>query len=209
MNSKVFFDKLTALLLLLAVAGSTFNKGIALLDYRINGNYIACKLCENMNKPQSSCHGKCFLKKQMEKDESGKSGPASSRLNTEITWFFEHENSTFNPFLSSLAGNDLYLLKSCHPPSSSIFHPPTQTVSIAWSTVFVHALNARCGFSDFSIDQTWKNQYFLCCWLQQDFHHQLAIFADAEEAICIWAFCLVSEAGLSVSATIILNFIRN
>jgi len=58
--------------LLIAVAGSTFNKAIILLDYNLNKNFIATSLCENRDKPKCCCQGKCYLKKQLQKDEPGK-----------------------------------------------------------------------------------------------------------------------------------------
>jgi hypothetical protein len=124
MSSTVFFDRLTALLFLFAVAGSTFNKGIALLDYHINGNYIASNLCENKDKPNSCCHGRCFLKKQMQKEDSEKNGSSTVRDNLEITWFFEENPSENIAILSSVAHVDRYLMKSYHTSLSSCFHPP-------------------------------------------------------------------------------------
>ena len=124
MSSDVFFNRLTAMLFLFAVAGSTFNKGIVLLDYRLNGNYIASNLCENRNKPNSCCHGKCFLKKQMEKDDSEKSGPTASKVNLEILWFFEEDPAEPFTCVSSVPFIDGYILKSYHTTLSSCFHPP-------------------------------------------------------------------------------------
>ncbi|RAJ05167.1 hypothetical protein LX64_02321 [Chitinophaga skermanii] len=40
---------------------------LLLLEYNLNQAYIAANLCENKNKPQMHCNGKCHLKKQLNK----------------------------------------------------------------------------------------------------------------------------------------------
>lgn len=105
--------------------GSTFNKAIVLLDYQVNQNFIASTLCENKNKPQCCCHGKCFLKKQLQKDEDGsKNNSTSSKDKFDVQLFCED-----NAMLISLAAKDkqlsLYYIEQKHTGiSSSIFHPP-------------------------------------------------------------------------------------
>lgn len=37
--------------------------------YYANKNYVASALCENKDKPQLQCQGKCFLKKQLDRTE--------------------------------------------------------------------------------------------------------------------------------------------
>jgi len=116
--------KLTALLLLIAVAGSTFNKAIILLDYSLNKNFIVTSLCENRNKPMSCCQGKCYLKKQLQKEDAGKNTSAPVKENIDCVWFCE-ENTT--GYLSSSDENLLfqnYLLKQYSVLLSSVFHPP-------------------------------------------------------------------------------------
>lgn len=40
---------------------------IPVLDYLLNYNYIVKELCENRDKPISTCNGKCYLEKQVKK----------------------------------------------------------------------------------------------------------------------------------------------
>ncbi len=51
--------------------------------YELNKEYVANKLCENRNKPQLKCNGKCYLKKQLNKadvnSDSNKSSTSSDR----------------------------------------------------------------------------------------------------------------------------------
>ena len=116
----------TALLFLIAVAGSTFSKAIALLDYRLNKEFIASTLCENKDRPACCCKGKCFLKKQLQKEESSKNNPSSIKEKSDIVLYLEDE---LKKSTASIETNILYpdyLEKKYSGSSSSIFHPPTQ-----------------------------------------------------------------------------------
>ncbi len=42
---------------------------LPLLDYAANYDYIVKNLCENRDKPQLMCHGKCYLAKELCKNE--------------------------------------------------------------------------------------------------------------------------------------------
>ena len=120
-------QKLTALILLIAVAGSTFNKAIALLDYSLNKNFIAATLCENRNKPACCCHGKCYLKKQLQKDETGKNTSTVAKEKIDIVLFCE--NGPQNYFDHSAHPGLLfpgYVLKQYSTSLSSVFHPPSE-----------------------------------------------------------------------------------
>ncbi|WP_133055244.1 hypothetical protein [Niastella koreensis] len=47
----------------------TFNKLFIVLDLQLNGSYIAKNLCENRNKPQMHCNGKCHRMKVMKQEQ--------------------------------------------------------------------------------------------------------------------------------------------
>ncbi|HEX4850495.1 MAG TPA: hypothetical protein VFV08_06790 [Puia sp.] len=118
-------NKLTALFLILVVAGSTFNKAIILIDYSLNKNFIASTLCENRNKPARCCLGKCFLKKQLQKEESDKNNPGNSKEKMEVTLYCE-ELSDFHAAgltLKPIAFRD-FQVRQYSAPHSSVFHPP-------------------------------------------------------------------------------------
>ena len=40
---------------------------LPLIDYAVNYHYISTQLCENKNKPELLCNGKCYLKKELAK----------------------------------------------------------------------------------------------------------------------------------------------
>lgn len=41
-----------------------------LIEYQTNKEYIASVLCENRNKPEMACNGKCYLNKKIEKSQN-------------------------------------------------------------------------------------------------------------------------------------------
>jgi hypothetical protein len=118
-------QKLIAFLMLLAVAGLSFSKAIALLDYQLNRNYIEKTLCENRNMPACCCHGKCFLKKQLQKDEdAGKNKFPWAKEKPEQVFFCEtYPEYLIAPFLQQKPRPG-YLLKKYESTPSPVFHPP-------------------------------------------------------------------------------------
>jgi hypothetical protein len=110
----------------MAIAGTTFNKAIALLDYQVNKNYIAATLCENRNKPACCCHGKCFLKKQLQKDEdSGKKSPSASKDKFDVSFFWEPGSANdLNHEVSNTIYGDSYLSSKYSAALSPVFRPP-------------------------------------------------------------------------------------
>lgn len=124
--SATILHRCAAFIMMLSVAATTFNKVIVLLDFRLNKNYIAASLCVNRDKPRSCCHGKCFLKKQLQKeDDQGKNGPPVSKDKIDIPLFCETITAkNINPQSSDKIFSDYYLLKKYTNISSPVFHPP-------------------------------------------------------------------------------------
>ncbi len=61
-------------------------------EYIANYDYITNVLCENRDKPQLQCNGKCYLSKQLAKEaEQNDKNPFGERLFSELlqTVFFE------------------------------------------------------------------------------------------------------------------------
>jgi hypothetical protein len=112
--------------MLLAVAGTSFNKTIALIDYQLNKNYIASSLCVNRSKPMSCCKGKCFLRKQMQKDEeTGKNGVPVSGDKFDVSLFCEAiAKNGFDNAINDKIFSDYYQVKKYSTDPSPFFHPP-------------------------------------------------------------------------------------
>jgi hypothetical protein len=119
------WQKISVIIFLLAVAGSTFNKVIVLLDYQLNQDFIASALCENRNKPQCCCHGKCFLKKQLQKDEDGaKNNSSSTKDKTDVQLFCEQNENLVPAFTEYTKPAFIYIERKYSSFPSSVFHPP-------------------------------------------------------------------------------------
>lgn len=100
-----------------------------LVEYTLNKAYIAQTLCENKNKPELQCEGKCHLAKEITKaNDAGEkeNKPVAPRIN------FDNDCSYLNPLadrakhLQNL--NSLFEPASAAPFTSAviadIFHPP-------------------------------------------------------------------------------------
>jgi hypothetical protein len=121
----IILHKFSAIVLIIAIAGTTFSKAIALLDYKLNENYIANTLCENKDKPACCCHGKCFLKKQLQKDEDGKNSLPFSKDKFDVALFCENNDRDHRIDLTQEKNFfDNYLLKKYSSLLSPVFHPP-------------------------------------------------------------------------------------
>ena len=92
----------------------------------MNANYIATTLCENRDKPACCCHGKCFLKKQLQKDEdSNKNSLPFSKDKYDVSLFCDSDSKNyFENRIPEKTFFDKYLLKKYSTVLSSVFHPP-------------------------------------------------------------------------------------
>jgi len=107
---------------------------IPVIDYVINYDYIVKELCENKEKPELQCNGKCQLMKEMAKaaeeesanDKSNSADKKTTQTTIEILFFEEIKplvasqlTSQTNSKISKLYSN-LYSYNA----GFSIFHPP-------------------------------------------------------------------------------------
>jgi hypothetical protein len=58
---------------------------VTFVGFKWNQAYIATTLCENKEKPALKCNGKCYLRKQIEKEQESEDSP----LLTEKGQFFD------------------------------------------------------------------------------------------------------------------------
>lgn len=52
-----------------------FRPLMPLVDYAVNYHYISEELCENLDKPDLHCNGKCYLAKELSKANDTESSP--------------------------------------------------------------------------------------------------------------------------------------
>jgi hypothetical protein len=93
--------KLTSYLLLLFYLPVSFNFFIPVAAYKLNQKLIAEELCENRDKPEMMCNGKCYLVKQMEKQTGTKNDSDNEIILTniyEMPHLMVSENKSFDHF---------------------------------------------------------------------------------------------------------------
>lgn len=61
--------RLTAIILLLALISANLSGLFIYAQFKANQGYIATSLCENRDKPQLHCEGKCYLMKKLKDAE--------------------------------------------------------------------------------------------------------------------------------------------
>ncbi len=119
---------LSVSILLLALLAQSFSRFLVVLQYNLNREYIAKNLCENRNKPKCCCHGKCFLKKQLAKNDKEENAPNSNskKDGTEVL-FFAQERKYPNIHFIAYTGNKYFIYDSCFTPHAhydALFRPP-------------------------------------------------------------------------------------
>ncbi len=119
------------ILMLSLVYQCTVQLGI-LAWYNVNMDYIARNLCENRDKPQTNCNGRCQLSKQLNKTSEGQDHSSGKQLPSknnqveitdllvsgEMTLVLHQITTThpiFNPVVPHMFG---------YAPVTSVFHPP-------------------------------------------------------------------------------------
>ncbi|MBB5397761.1 hypothetical protein [Mucilaginibacter sp. AK015] len=58
-------QRFTAYLLIVSLVSANFSRFFIYAGFELNRNYIATKLCENRDKPQLHCNGKCYFMKKI------------------------------------------------------------------------------------------------------------------------------------------------
>lgn len=104
---------------------------IPVVDYIINYEYISTQLCENIEKPELKCNGKCHLMKELSKaSEDEKPINSNKKQNTKqevevlfcenistlnIKYFLDFDSNEINSFYENFYSSER---------EQSIFHPP-------------------------------------------------------------------------------------
>jgi hypothetical protein len=101
------------------------------IEYAIHYDYISKVLCENKDKPQMHCNGKCYLMKEMAKTAEQEKPISSDKkvtLQEQETLFFQ-AIKTFTIKQVCLDDttpiSDYYSNLYFHLQSHPVFHPPT------------------------------------------------------------------------------------
>ncbi len=93
--------------------------------FNMNESYIAKELCENTDKPEMNCHGKCFLKKNMDMANEAEKDATNIHKQLEIPVFI-----TDSYLLDTLQFADLEFMYFDYTDlyafdlNTKLFHPP-------------------------------------------------------------------------------------
>ena len=117
--------RLLAFTLVLSVLLQSLSQLIVWAGYEVNLNYISKELCVNKKVKDSCCHGKCYLKKEMQQTESREQSSSVKEKN-EIApgvvsnpfqlMVFQQEEIQPTCFIELFEINGF---------RSSVFHPPS------------------------------------------------------------------------------------
>ena len=114
-----------SIFLLLVLALRT---AMPILDYAVNYQYISTQLCENRDKPELRCNGKCYVKKEILKSSENENTKESKVQITSIDAFVLNENLDFSiitQFQDKVENNFQNHFNSVLKPYlGSVFHPP-------------------------------------------------------------------------------------
>ena len=116
-------------ILLLATLLPTVSPWGTIAYYHANKDYIARVLCENRDKPQLNCDGKCYLAKQLKAQQDRQDKETTERVqNTPVLQLFCQSNL---PFLFGAVwtllpsgGLPAYRFPSYLTPLLGLFRPP-------------------------------------------------------------------------------------
>jgi len=119
--------KFVAILALVGILLQTFSQVVILAQFYANQDYIAKHLCENRDKPQMHCNGKCCLKKKLAREAKDQAPVPGNQKNEQVNLFFAESKIEIVHFvpladpIRYLSYNELQTISS----SGSVFHPPT------------------------------------------------------------------------------------
>lgn len=113
------------ILLIILVFFQTFSRFVIEASYLINKGYISKYLCENKNHPELKCCGKCYLKKQLKKQDKEEQSTNFKKSNPEVQFFIQNNNVAINRFFifkKATFYTSNYSVLASFP--RAVFHPP-------------------------------------------------------------------------------------
>jgi hypothetical protein len=95
-------------------------------DYEMNKEFIAKNLCENKEKPKSTCNGKCHLAKELKKQDKKENQTSNSQKEKYENQFYSEvkKSDVINTDLTNNQLAVLYQFTNYANYLDSIFQPP-------------------------------------------------------------------------------------
>ncbi|WP_072359653.1 hypothetical protein [Chitinophaga sancti] len=94
------------------------------LEYKLNQNYIASVLCVNRDKPDMHCNGKCYLKKQLERDQQQQNNGSAGKEKYEVSYIDDLYSYDLRSYAPSIPLIAYYQSSVPYTPLSDTFRPP-------------------------------------------------------------------------------------
>jgi hypothetical protein len=118
----LFFISLAAILL------QAFSKGIILLSFEVNQDFIANNFCVQKDVEDNCCKGSCQLKKQLSDDEAKSESIPFQNLKDKLDVHLFCEAETLYVFSPKAADKTLlrYRHSALLDSESTVLHPPPQ-----------------------------------------------------------------------------------
>ena len=119
----IFFS----LFLLISFSWQCAAKSVIFLSFKFNQKELAATVCENKDKPKSCCAAKCYLEKEIKKEDKRQSDSSSS-LKDKIEKVELKTGFITFVFAPAIAVKQMITSKSGDLPDDicySIFHPPS------------------------------------------------------------------------------------
>lgn len=117
--------RILSILLVLTILMQSLSQLIVWAGYEINLNYISKELCVNKEVKNSCCHGKCYLKKEMQQTESREQSSSVKEKNEVISGVVSnplqlivYQQQEIEPVIL----NEPFIISGYR---SSVFHPPS------------------------------------------------------------------------------------
>ena len=119
--------RLVSIVLTISLLFQTVQRIVLYADYEINKDFITQKYCENKLKPEIKCHGKCHLKKQLQKaDKNEVPDKKAGGQSLELSLFVPQSTQVLrSPTKNTSTNSFAYLLTKTDERALSFFHPPT------------------------------------------------------------------------------------
>lgn len=104
-----------------------FRPAEPVLDYVVNYDYISSVLCINKNKPKLQCNGKCYLMKQLQKQQEKEAPKSRIQLENYPIGFVEIIYLSKPTHTSITKKNPQKNYKNLYNylADLSVFHPPS------------------------------------------------------------------------------------
>ena len=114
--------------LMILLLMQTFSKWMIIVEYELNREYIAANLCENKDRPETKCGGKCQMNKKLEADEEKSSTPQKKNGTPRFqeVLFNMLQQISMESFDTQLKTSYPLLIVNEYPsPTYPINHPPS------------------------------------------------------------------------------------